>query len=130
MAHGRGRLHSEVVRLPGGRLGPLATLTSRVLAAVGAIVLVALIAYGQRDGYYDTAEDGISLLDAFYYASVSVTTTGYGDITPRSDSARLVNILVVTPVRILFLVLLVGTTVETLSGRSRHVLRVTDGAGT
>ena len=125
MARGHGRLHSEVVRLPGGRLGPLATLATRVAVAAGAIAFVALIAYVQRDGYSDAAEDGISLLDAFYYASVSVTTTGYGDITPRSDSARLVNVLVVTPVRILFLVLLVGTTVETLSGRSRHVLRVT-----
>ena len=88
-------------------------------------MLVALIAYARRDGYADTAEDELSFLDAVYYATVSVTTTGYGDIAPRSDSARLVNILVVTPVRILFLVLLVGTTVETLSGRSRHVLRVT-----
>jgi voltage-gated potassium channel len=124
VARGHGRLHSEVVRLPGGRLGPLATLATRVAVAAGAIAFVALIAYVQRKGYSDAAEDGISLLDAFYYASVSVTTTGYGDITPRSDSARLVNVLVVTPVRILFLVLLVGTTVETLSGRSRHVLRV------
>ena len=59
MARRHGRLHSEAVRLPGGRLGPLATLSSRVLAAVVAIVLVELIAYVQRDGYYDTAEDGI-----------------------------------------------------------------------
>ena len=117
-------MHSDAVRLPGGRLGPLGTLAWRVAAAGAAIVAVTAIAYVQRDGYFDSAEDGVTLLDSFYYATVSVTTTGYGDITPRSDSARLVNSLVVTPVRILFLVLLVGTTLETLSGRSRHVLRV------
>jgi len=42
-------------------------------------------------------------------------TTGYGDVVPVSDGARLTTTLVFTPVRILFLILLVGTTVELLA---------------
>ena len=63
------------------------------------------------------------LLDAFYYATVSITTTGYGDITPVSDSARWMTILLVTPARILFLIILVGTTLEVLAEGSRTALR-------
>ncbi len=117
-------IHSDAIRLPGGRSGPLATLARRLALALGAILLVAIIAWLGRDGYADSADDKLSFLDAIYYATVSVTTTGYGDIAPRSDSARLVNTLLVTPIRVFFLVLLVGTTLETLSGRSRHALRV------
>jgi voltage-gated potassium channel len=50
---------------------------------------------------------------------VSVTTTGYGDITPVTDAARLATILIVTPARILFLLLLLGTTIELLTERWR-----------
>ena len=55
------------------------------------------------------------LLDCVYYATVSLSTTGYGDITPLTPSARLVNVLVITPMRIAFLIVLIGTTVETLT---------------
>jgi voltage-gated potassium channel len=78
-----------------------------------------------RDGYVDAAEDDITLLDAFYYATVSVTTTGYGDIRPESDSARLVTTLLVTPARVLFLIVLVGTTLELLAERTRAAYRLT-----
>ena len=91
---------------------------------MGAVLFIALVAFLGRAGYTDAAGGGISFLDALYYASVSVTTTGYGDITPVTDGARLVTTLVVTPVRVLFLVLLVGTTVEILTEQSRHVVRL------
>ena len=53
----------------------------------------------------------------------SLTTTGYGDITPYSDVARLTNTLGITPLRFLFLIVLVGTTVEVLTQRSRDEFR-------
>jgi voltage-gated potassium channel len=83
-------------------------------------VFVALVAYLQRDGFADADGTPLSLLDAFYYATVSVTTTGYGDITPRSAEARLVTTFVITPVRILFLVVLIGTTIEVLAESTRR----------
>jgi voltage-gated potassium channel len=91
--------------------------------AIGTIAFVALVAYAGRSGYANGDDMGLSLLDAFYYASVSVTTTGYGDITPVTDTARLTTTLLVTPARILFLILLVGTTVEVLAEGSRQAFR-------
>jgi voltage-gated potassium channel len=112
------------VRLPGGEPGPLRTILTRVAIALGLIVIVAILAYTGRDGYTDPDDGEVSLLDAFYYSTVSITTTGYGDVRPVSDSARLVTTLVVTPLRVLFLILLVGTTLEILAERSRTAFRL------
>ena len=57
----------------------------------------------------------MSLLDASYQATVTATTTGYGDIAPISPAARAWTALAVTPRRILFLIVLVGTTLEVLT---------------
>jgi voltage-gated potassium channel len=113
------------VELPGVEPGPLRRILWRLAIALGLIAFVALLTYLGRDGYVDPEDDSISLLDAFYYSTVSITTTGYGDVRPASDEARLVTTLLVTPARILFLVLLVGTTLEILAERSRQAYRRT-----
>ena len=118
------RLHDSHVELPGGRRHPLRTIGERLALAFGLVVLVALLAYLGRDGYVDPADGSVSLLDAFYYSTVTITTTGYGDIRPVSDGARLVTTVLVTPARILFLILLVGTTLEVLTERTRHAYRL------
>ena len=94
----------------------------RIAVGLGLIAFITLIVSIQHNGYTDSSDGVVNFLDALYYASVSVTTTGYGDITPVSDSARLVDVVLVTPARILFLVLLVGTTMEVLTDQSRHAL--------
>src|SRR5688500_19821511 len=95
-----------------------------MLIALGLVVFVALVAYVDRDGYRDAAGDSVSLLDCFYYATVSITTTGYGDVIPVTDTSRLLTTLLVTPARIVFLILLVGTTIEVLAESSRHAFRL------
>lgn len=82
--------------------------------------------YLDRDGYRDVESEAttLSLLDCIYYATVSLSTTGYGDITPVTDHARLMNVLLITPLRVLFLIVLVGTTVETLTTASRQSLKI------
>jgi voltage-gated potassium channel len=111
------------VELPGVERGPLRHIAVRVALAVALIAFVALLTYLGRSGYTDPADGSVSLLDSFYYATVSITTTGYGDVRPVSDSARLVTTVLVTPARVLFLILLVGTTLEILAERSRAAYR-------
>ncbi|MET8760988.1 potassium channel family protein [Lentzea sp. NPDC004782] len=113
-----------VIRMPDQAQSPVRAIVKRVIGAMAALLLAVLIVYLDRDGYRDVNGDGVSLLDSFYYATVSLSTTGYGDITPASSSARLVNVLVITPLRILFLIVLVGTTLEVLTERSRQALRI------
>lgn len=114
-----------MIHFPALAQEPLRALVRRVLAALGLVLLIAVVVYLDRDGYRDVNEDGVTLLDAFYYAVVSLSTTGYGDITPVTESARLVNVLVITPARVLFLIILVGTTLEVLTEQYRTNLRVT-----
>ncbi len=113
-----------VIRMPDQAQSPVRAIVKRVIGASAALLLAVLIVYLDRDGYRDVNEDGVSLLDSFYYATVSLSTTGYGDITPASSSARLINVLVITPLRVLFLIVLVGTTLEVLTERSRQALRI------
>ncbi len=113
-----------VIRIPDQVQSPVRAILKRVIGAMAALLLAVLIVYLDRDGYRDVNEDGVSLLDSFYYATVSLSTTGYGDITPASSSARLINVLVITPLRVLFLIVLVGTTLEVLTERSRQALRI------
>lgn len=103
---------------------PLQVVAVRFLVAVGVVTLIAAVVYLDRGGYRDAAGGEISFGDALYYSTVSVTTTGYGDIVPITSQARWLTTLVVTPMRVAFLVLVVSTTVEVLTARSRHVIRV------
>ncbi|MCG5217070.1 potassium channel family protein [Streptosporangium sp. KLBMP 9127] len=107
------------VRLPHIAVSPLRAVLKRVLYAGVALGVVFLLVALDLDGYRDSYDGKVSLLDALYYATVSVSTTGYGDITPVTPAARLINIVAVTPLRIVFLVILVGTTLEVLTQRTR-----------
>lgn len=126
VAETRGR-----VALPERTRSPWWELGRRILAALGILVGTVLLVYFDRDGYKDggdaTAADPngtITLIDAIYYTTVTLSTTGYGDIAPLSDTARLVNAFVITPARIAFLVLLIGTTLEVLAQRGREMFRI------
>ena len=99
----------------------------RVVYALAALFAAVLIVYLDRDGYRDVehrTQQPLSFLDCLYYATVSLSTTGYGDITPVTPSARLINVLVITPLRVAFLIVLIGTTVETLTTQSRQALKI------
>jgi voltage-gated potassium channel len=119
-------VHSLVdrVTIPQDVPSPWLRITKRIVIAFAVLCAVVLIVYIDRDGYRDTQTDGLSLLDCFYYATVSLSTTGYGDITPVTEGARFVNIVVITPLRVAFLIVLIGTTVETLTTESRQAFRI------
>lgn len=107
------------VRLPSVRLSPLRAVLRRMGLALALMLAMFLLVAADLDGYRDTADGDVSLLDALYYVTVSISTTGYGDVAPVSTAARIVNVVAVTPLRIAFLVLLVGTTLEVLTRRTR-----------
>lgn len=112
------------IRMPSDRTpNPLRELGRRLMIGVVLTCLVTLGTYLERDGYRDAADNSVSLLDALYYTTVSITTTGYGDVVPVSDAARLFTTFIVTPARIVFLVLLVGTSVELITLASRSLIR-------
>ncbi|MCY1144840.1 potassium channel family protein [Actinoplanes sp. Pm04-4] len=113
-----------MINIPKVRQGPLRALGIRLALAITLVLVTVLVIYADRDGYRDVNEDGLTLLDCFYYAVVSLSTTGYGDITPFTPHARLVNVLFITPARVLFLIILVGTTLEVLTDQYRNSLRV------
>lgn len=112
------------IRFPDKERHPFRTVVYRFTGAMALLALIAAVVYMGRDGYRDSADGAVSLLDAVYYATVSGTTTGYGDIVPVSDVARRVTIWIVTPLRVAFLVLVVSTTVEVLAASSRYLFRV------
>jgi voltage-gated potassium channel len=93
------------------------------------LLLIAVLVWLDRDGYRDV-DDQVNFLDASYFATVSASTTGYGDISPVSDSARTVNTLLVTPLRVVFVVVLVGSTIEVATRASRDNRRVCAGRTT
>ena len=111
------------IRLPESKRSPRQVLALRFLLATALVLIIAVLAWLDRDGYSDAGDGELTFLDALYYSTVTITTTGYGDIAPLSESARLVTTFVTTPLRILFLVLLVGTTVELLTTRSVQGVR-------
>ena len=114
------------IKLPSRTWGPIRSILVRVLIAVGALLLAANVVYLERDCYADQGQLGaVTWLDALYYATVSLSTTGYGDIVPVCESARLVNIFVITPLRFIFLIVLVGTTIEVLTKKTRNEVRTT-----
>ncbi len=113
---------TELVNIPGRYRPPLVAVLRRIGLAVSLVIFVALVVRLGRDGYVDVTGEPIGFLDALYYASVTVTTTGYGDITALSGGARLATVVLITPARILFLILVVGTTVEVLTDQSRQLL--------
>jgi voltage-gated potassium channel len=117
----RGRIAlPERVRSPWWELG------RRLLAALAILVGTVLLVYLDRDGYVDNGDPTgkVDLIDSIYYTTVTLSTTGYGDIAPYKEGARLINAFVITPARIGFLVLLIGTTLEVLASQGREMFRV------
>lgn len=90
----------------------------RLGAALFLISLVVAIHWWDREGLVDHHDGHISFLDVVYFTMISITTTGFGDIAPISNQARLVEAVIVTPVRVLVLFIFVGTAYNFLIKRS------------
>ncbi|MHA7819333.1 MAG: potassium channel family protein [Erythrobacter sp.] len=90
----------------------------RLGAAVFLIFVVVMIHWWDRGGLVDNVDGDVSFLDVVYFTMISITTTGFGDIAPVTDRARLVEALIVTPVRFAVLFIFVGTAYNFIIKRS------------
>lgn len=112
---------TDVITIPhADRSTPWALVARRFAYAMMLVVVVAVIVFIDRDAYTEP----LTFIDALYYSAVSLSTTGYGDITPVTQGARLVNIFLITPARVAFLMILVGTTLSVLTEDSRKTLEI------
>ena len=113
-----------VLRIPEAQVSPIRAIWRRVAIALLALLAAVITVYLGRGGYTDVRGGPLTFLDCVYFATVSLTTVGYGDLTPFTEFARLISVVVLTPLRILFLVLLVGTTLQVLTERSRQAWKI------
>src|SRR5687767_11151712 len=90
----------------------------RVAAVIALLGILVLFHWLERDGLKDTHDGVVSLIDVIYFTMISATTTGYGDIVPVTENTRLFDALVVTPIRILFLLVFVGSAYLFVARRS------------
>lgn len=102
------------------KTSPWRQLAKRLSWAFSLVVFVTIVVYFDQEGY---SED-LSFLDAAYYSAVSLTTVGYGDIVPVAPEARLINLTIVTPARLAFLVLLVGATLSVLTDKAKRTYQI------
>ena len=86
-----------------------ADVITRLGVAFLLIAIVVLVHWIDRGGLRDSHDGQISFLDVVYFTMISVTTTGFGDITPVSDRSRLIEAVIVTPIRIAVLFIFIGT---------------------
>ncbi|PZT90514.1 MAG: potassium transporter TrkA [Citromicrobium sp.] len=96
----------------------------RLGLALALIMAVIMIHWWDREGLVDNLDGEVSFLDVVYFTMISITTTGFGDIAPISDRARLVEAVIVTPVRFAVLFIFVGTAYNFLIKRSWEKFRM------
>ena len=92
-----------------GRLPVWLQITWRALFVVALLGVAVAVHWFERDGLRDNFDGHVSFIDVVYFTMISVTTTGYGDIAPVSDQARLFDALIVTPIRIFAVLVFLGT---------------------
>jgi voltage-gated potassium channel len=90
-------------------LDPFRTLLTRILIVGLLFCFLTGILWLDRKGLKDHSDGETSFSDIIYFTMVTVTTVGYGDIVPVSTRARLIDALVVTPVRIFIWIIFLGT---------------------
>jgi len=99
-------------------------LSIRMGLAFLLIGIVIAIHWWDREGLKDNHDNVISFLDVVYFTMISITTTGFGDIAPVSDRARLIEAVIVTPVRIAVLFIFVGAAYDFVIKRSWEKFRM------
>jgi len=86
-----------------------AQFSLRMLVLFLLLVFIVGFHWFEREGLKDHFDGAVSFTDVLYFTMISATTTGYGDVVPVTDRARLFDAVIVTPIRIFFILILAGT---------------------
>jgi voltage-gated potassium channel len=105
-------------------LDPVRTLLIRFGLVLFLFALLIGILWLDREGLKDFSDGHMSLTDVVYFTMVTVTTVGYGDIVPVSPRARMIDALIVTPVRIFIWILFLGTAYQLALRQFTEVFRM------
>jgi len=96
----------------------------RLGIAIFLLGLVVMIHWWDRGGLVDNLDGEVSFSDVVYFTLISVTTTGFGDIVPITDRARMVEAIIVTPIRFAVFFIFVGTAYNFIIKRSWEKFRM------
>ena len=92
----------------------------RVLLMFVMLVFIIGFHWYEREGLRDNVDGHVNFYDVIYFTMISATTTGYGDVIPITDRARMFDAVVVTPIRIFFILILAGTAYTFVIKRTWH----------
>lgn len=110
--------------MPRRRTRPGRALLLRAGIATGCLLATTAVLHVERIDYSNAAGPPPTWLDSLYSAVVTLSTTGSPEIDPTTPLARLTNILLIIPLRFVFLVVLVATTIELLTRRAQYSWQV------
>ncbi len=102
------QLHTRFLFTP-QELKPGRTVLVRLGLVLAIFSVVFVIMWLDRDGLHDELDGEMSLTDVVYFSMITITTVGYGDIVPVTARARLIDALLLTPIRFFIWFLFLGT---------------------
>ena len=108
----------------GGERSVRRTLAARTAAVAILVLTVILVFWFDRDGLRDHHDGKISFSDVIYFSMVTITTVGYGDIVPVSRGARVLDALLVTPIRLFIWLIFLGTAYQLVLQRLFEDIRM------
>lgn len=92
-----------------GRLPAWLALICRLLLAFALMGVALAVNWSARADLRDTVDGVTSFVDVLYFTVITIASVGYGDIVPVSDHARLLDTLLVTPIRLFVWLIFLGT---------------------
>jgi voltage-gated potassium channel len=108
----------------GGERSVKRTLVMRACAVVALMLTVVLLFWFDRDGLKDAHDGEVSFADVIYFSMVTITTVGYGDIVPVSRRARVIDAMLVTPIRLFIWLIFLGTAYQLALQRLFEDIRI------
>jgi voltage-gated potassium channel len=91
---------------------PERVLLNRLALLLALVCLALTVFWMERDGLRDQLDGHVSFRDVVYFTAITLTTVGYGDIVPVSPQARLLDAVLVTPLRLAVWLIFLGTAYE------------------